>query len=359
MVPTQYRMVTLSGSHYEIGRQHGSQLRELVHHHLEVVLDRLERRSEVSHAEAMTRAIRYRPYVEGYTPELAEEIRGVADGADIRPEEAYILQLRAELTQPLVRDELSQECTTFAVLPEATATGEPLAGQNADLAPFYREVAVVLRIIPERYPAVLMLTPAGQVSYIGLNAAGLAVFANFVTCDGWRLGLPRYLFSRLMLRHATVPEAIEAVAGVRRASSRNLILADTHGNAADVETTPVEHAVLAPEDGLLAHSNHYVSPALQAAERSSAAYVRNSAIRLARMQELLRANRGKLTTGVMQTILRDRAAAPDALCRHVGESAESMTFASVIAEPARGRLWAAVGPPDEHEYVPYDLAAEA
>jgi isopenicillin-N N-acyltransferase-like protein len=358
MVPETYPMVTLSGSHHAIGRQHGALLRDRVHHHLDVAVRRLEARAGLSRAEAMAKALRYRPYVERYAPELAEEIRGVADGAGIQLGEAYILQLRAELTRPLT-DDLTQECTTFAILPEATATGEPLAGQNADLAPFYREVAAVVRIVPERYPPVLMLTPAGQVSYIGLNAAGLAVFANFLTCDGWRLGLPRYLFTRLMLRHATVPEAVAAVAEVPRASSRNLIAIDCHGHAADVETTPTAHAVLTPEDGLLAHSNHYVSPALAEAERAKPRNVQNSRLRLARMQDHLRAHRGRLSVAALQAILRDRTGAPDALCRYPGEAEDdTMTFASVIAEPARRQFWAAVGPPDGHAYVRYQLAGE-
>jgi isopenicillin-N N-acyltransferase like protein len=359
MVPERFRMVTLAGSHHEIGRQHGVQLGDLVHRHLDTVTRRLESRSGLLRDDARAKALAYQPYVEQYTPELAEEIRGVADGADIPLGDAYILQLRAELTQPVLREELSQECTTFAILPEATATGEPIAGQNADLAPFYREVAAVVRIIPDGGIPVLMLTPAGQVSYIGINAAGLGVFANFLTCDVWRMGLPRYLYSRLMLRHTTVPEAVAAVASVRRASSRNLICIDTHGNAADIETTPTAHAVLEPEHGLLAHSNHYVNPSLQHAERVSASYMVNTSARLARMRELLHANRGKLSVDVMQAICRDRACGNDSICRHEGAADDqAMTFASVIAEPARGRLWVAVGPPDQHEYVRYDLEAE-
>jgi len=359
MIPNRYRMITLTGSHAEIGRRHGAQLRDLVHHHLEIVVRRLAERSSLSHDAARTKAARYRPYVEQYTPELAEEVRGVAEGAGITLEDAYILQLRAELTQPLARDELSQECTTFAALPEATATGGPLIGQNADLAPFYREVAAVLRIVPDDGLPVLMLTPAGQVSYIGINAAGLGVFANFLSCDGWRLGLPRYFYSRLMLRYDNVPDAVAALTAVRRASPRNLIAIDTRGNAADIETTVSSHAILQPDRGLLAHSNHYVASTLLDAERASESYVRNSRIRLERMRELLHANHGALTAERMQTIMRDHGCDPDPLCRHPSTTEEgSMTFASVIAEPGRGRFWAAVGPPDEHDYVCYSISDE-
>jgi hypothetical protein len=43
---------------------------------------------------------------------------------------------------------------------------------------------------------------------------------------------------------------------------------DATGVAADLETTPTRDARLDPVAGLLAHSNHYVAPALLAEERS-------------------------------------------------------------------------------------------
>jgi isopenicillin-N N-acyltransferase-like protein len=257
--------------------------------------------------------------------------------------------------------EAGDECTTFAVLAEATADGAPLVGQNADLPAFYGEIGVVLELVPDDAPAVLMLTPAGQVSYIGINDRGLGVFANYLTCDGWRVGYPRYLLSRLALTRETVDDAIAAVRGVPRASSRNLIMLDAHGTAADLETTPTSDARLDPEDGLLAHSNHYVAASLRAEERSPETPRRNSEARLARMRDLLAAARGRLDVGAMQDLLRDRATYPDTLCRMPGDAAWSdvITFASLIAAPTRGKLWVAVGPPNEHPYRRYAFAGAA
>jgi hypothetical protein len=61
----------------------------------------------------------------------------------------------------------------------------------------------------------------------------------------------------------------------------------------------------------------------------------------------------------MQSILRDRTCHPDTLCRMPGDDPESdvITFASVIAEPTEGRLWVAVGPPNENEYQRHEFSA--
>ncbi len=346
-----------AGSHRQIGEQFGEACRELIGRHLDKALGRLSHRSELGREDALAKALAYRPWVQRYARFFDEEIQGVAHGAGISLAEAYLLQLRAEVATPIEPDDAA-ECTTFAVQPEATANGVGLVGQNADLPAFYGEIGIVAEIVPDDAPRVLMLMPAGQVSYIGINDRGLGVFANFVTCDGWRLGFPRYLLSRLALTHETADDAIAAVRGVRRASSRNLIMLDGRGIAADLETTPTSDARLDPEDGILAHSNHYVASGLAGEERSPEKNVANSHVRLRQMQDLLHARRGRLDAAAMEEVLRDRACYPDTLCRMPGDDPGSdvITFASVIAEPSEGRMRVAVGPPNEHPYVEHTLS---
>jgi isopenicillin-N N-acyltransferase-like protein len=353
-----YRFV---GTHREIGEQYGEACRDLIHQHLNKAIARLANTSGVGREQALAKALNYRPWVQRYAQFFDDEIQGVADGAGLSLAEAYLLQLRAEVATPVAPRHAgpsTDECTTFAVLAEATSNGISLAGQNADLPAFYSEIAAVVEFVPDDAPAVLMLTPAGQVSYIGINDRGLGVFANFVTCDHWRLGLPRYMLSRLSLTQDSVDDAIDKVRSVQRASSRNLMMLDADGTAADLETTPYDDARLDPVDGLLAHSNHYVPESLQHEERSKGAYVANSRIRLRQMQDLLKARRGELDATVMQEILRDRTCYPDTICRMPGDdpNSDTITFASVIAEPSEGHLWVAVGPPNENEYVRYEFS---
>lgn len=341
-----------TGSHRQIGEQFGEACSEYIHRHLDKALTRLDQRSSLSRETALDLAMAYRPWVQRYAPFFDDEIQGVARGAGLSLPEAYLLQLRAEVATPVDPDDTA-ECTTFAVQPEATSNGVGLVGQNADLPAFYGEIAIVAEIVPDDGPKVLMLMPAGQVSYIGINDRGLGVFANFVTCDGWRRGFPRYFLSRLALTHDTVDEAIEAVRSVRRASSRNLIMLDGRGVAADLETTASRDARLDPVDGILAHANHYVADDLVAEERSTEEYVSNSRARMTQMQALLNERRGALNADEMESVMRDRTCYPDAICRMHDDKQGSdvITFASVIAEPSEGRMRVAVGPPNENPYV--------
>jgi isopenicillin-N N-acyltransferase-like protein len=357
-VPATYPRYTFRGSHFEIGRQFGEACAERIHLHLDLAQTRLEQNQGIPRAHALSNAYRFEPFVAESAPFFVEEIRGVAAGAGISIEEAWLLQLRAELgvvPAEKLQDEPGDECTSYAILAEATADGHPMAGQNADLPPFYAQLGVMVELVFDDMPSVLMLTPAGQVSYLGINDRGMGAFANYLTCDGWRVGFPRYLLSRLALTKETVDEAVTAIRGLHRASSRNLMLIDGHGGAVDLETTPTRDAEIRPVRGMIAHANHYDSPELAAEERAQPSYLPNTRTRGETMRRLLDEHHGSLDPALMQTILRDRSAYPNCLCRMDVDNPEhdTMTFASLIAQPTQGRMLVAVGPPHEHEYVEY------
>ena len=340
------------GTHLQIGEQFGEACRDLMHLHLNKALARLGDRQSMSRDVAFAKAMRYRPWVLQYAPFFDDEITGISRGAGITLEEAWLLQLRAEVAAPVLGED-AQECTTFAIQPHVTADGQTLVGQNADLPAFYGEIGIVVELVPDDQPAVLMLTPAGQVSYIGMNNEGVGCFANFLSCDGWKLGLPRYFLSRLALTQTSVEDALALVRPIPRASSRNMIMGDAGGTIADLETTADKDARIDPTDGVLAHANHYTAPNLLEDERAEDDYIGNSRIRHARMDELLREHSGRHSPDLMQTLLRDRSTFPDAMCRMPGDrdGSDSITFASVIAQPGTGSMWVAVGPPNENPYV--------
>lgn len=347
-----------AGTHREVGHQYGEACRDLIHRHRDLALARLGEKLDIAPDEALARTLWYRPWVQRYAPFFDEEITGMAEGSGISLAEAWLLQLRAEVaivTERGLAAEPGDECTSFAVQPEATADGVGMVGQNADLPPFYREIGVVAEMVFDDMPSILMLLPAGQVSYLGINDRGMGVGANFLTCDGWRTGFPRYLFSRLALTHETVDDAIAAISSLHRASSRNLIMLDEQGRAADLETTPASVGRIDPRDGLLAHANHFSAPDMAHEERAKPANLANSRQREATMWRLLQERRGTLDTAAMQEILRDRASGVDCLSRHADDYPEwdTMTFASLIVRPSEGRMVIAPGPPDEHEYTEY------
>ncbi|GAA1852188.1 C45 family autoproteolytic acyltransferase/hydrolase [Microbacterium koreense] len=366
-MPDQLAFYRFAGTHSEIGRQYGEACSKVIGRHLELALDKLAG-AGIGRDLALQTALAYRPFVKEHAAFLDDEIVGMAQGAALSVAEAYLLQLRAEVFADVLGDPAAEsECTTFALEPSATLTGEVLAGQNADLPAIYEELMIVVDFAPTEGRRILMAVPAGQVSYIGINDSGMAVFANFLHCEGWTRGFPRYLLSRFALEFPDSESAIAALRTLPRASSRNILIVDAAGTAVDFENTPTRDAVIRPRDGVLAHSNHYVAEPLIDEERTPELYLHNSRVRLARIEELIRAEEGEITVAAMARIMRDRRDAPHTLsveARDLPDDAgppegHYVTVCSVIAEPAERRLWITAGAPSRSTYHPYTMVGAA
>lgn len=350
---TRLTVIEVPGIGLEAGRVYGAACRPLIEQHLREALARLEARG-VTREEAFRRALPYREATRAALPDLAAEVDGVAEGAGLPLAAAWVLQLRAELARPEERVG-EHECTSFGVFGAATTDGSVYAGQNADLPELYSSLLVLVRRDPPGGPRVMTLTPAGQIGYHGMNDAGVSVFANFLHSDGWRVGVPRYLYTRVALAERTRADALAAVERLERASPRNLMVADDTG-VTDLETTTTSSERIEAEDGLVAHSNHYLAPSLVEREESKGRGLENSRRRLARMQSLLRKHHGALDPNTIATVLRDRDAAPDALCRASGEwDDDVMTIASTFAETRARRLWITISPPNLSAYHAYEV----
>ena len=349
-----------SGSHFQVGQQYGSACRELIKKNLDRSMQRLQEHTNATRQQILNTTLHYRPYVLRFTPFLDEEIQGVAKSTGLKLEEIYFLQLRAEIqTSFLSAHERNpgMECTSFAISGMGSSDRSPLGGQNADLPAFYSDICIVVEIIPDDQPAVLMVTPAGQVSYMGMNRSGLCTFANYLVCDGWREGFPRYCLTRLALTQNNVTDAERILLEVQRASSRNILMVDARGEILDLELAVQRHGRLTPTDGRLIHSNHFLSPELLGEERASAGDQLNSQQRLARLQQLIDGDFGNLDVDRLKGYLRDRQNYPDPICIEPGDpgQGDEMTVASVITEPGRRCFWAAVGPPSQNPYQRYSF----
>jgi len=353
-----------SGTHRDIGRQYGESCTALIKKNFEFSFQRLNANVAVTRQEVREKALDYRPYVLKYAPFLDEEIIGLSEACGLPLADMYFLQLRAELEEFFTNKQNSSirsECTTFISRSGATLNQMPIGGQNADLPGFYGEVSIVMEITSPDFPSILMVSPAGQISYIGINDYGLCVFANYLSCGGWRVGFPRYLLSRLALTQKNVRDAENLLNPIERASSRNLLLLDAAGQAVDLELSVNQSGRIDIQDDIFVHSNHFLAPGLLGEEKSNEQDLHNSKVRLERLETLLRNNHGHLDAVKMKNLLCDRETFPDTLSIEPGDYPDSdyITFASIIAEPAIGQLWVAAGPPSRSTYQPFTFSANS
>lgn len=361
--------VEVAGSPVEMGFQHGRIASEQVHGFLEYLI-----RSSGFPREEVLAATRYfLPRFEQYCPRLLDEVRGLAEGAQISFEEAALLQIRGEIMTPLRGNLPEPGCTTFAVLGRHTREGGLLIGQTSDMTAEMEQYFLVLRLQPENAPAVLMWTFAGQLGYHGVSEAGIAHFANSLsggpaavevpagessTGRPLAAGLPHYPVKRRLYECRTRDEVLALWRSTPVVSSGNYMIA-AGGGILDVEATPQGVAVLEERGaGYLAHSNHFLSEKYRTAE-TDALSLRDSFGRYSRMSELLRASLGQLDVERMKAILSDHEQHPCSICRHETDSGERMvTVGGLIAEPDAGRLHVSRGNPCRGDWTTYRLHAQ-
>ncbi|WP_034274078.1 C45 family autoproteolytic acyltransferase/hydolase [Haloechinothrix halophila] len=262
--------LTLSGSAYARGLQHGRALSGRLRAFLDDSLARIGqlRDRAVSLDELREDIAAHRAVAAEALPDVAAEVRGLAAGAAISFDEAWLLQLRREILG--YSRVTAGDCTTYA----ATRDG-PVLAQTVDLNGNLDDYVAVLSVSGPRYRS-LVLSFGGLLGYLGVNEGGVGVGLNLVLGGTWRAGVPPYLAIRHVLDVSdSVDHALEVLRELPLASSRAIMLCDRQ-QVACVEIIDGAHRVLrGPE---LVHTNHFLHP--EFAERDELnVFARNSSVR--------------------------------------------------------------------------------
>lgn len=351
--------IQVEGPAYERGRQYGEQASARVHKSVEIYTPAFAANG-LDEARVRELAGRFLSVISDLDADAADELRGIAAGAGLPVEQVVAINARTELLY--WQDE---GCTGVACLPEATADGHLLLAQNWDWRPACAESAVVLHIRPESGPELITYVEGGLLGRAGLNSAGIAVTGNFLRSDQdfGRSGVPIPFIRRHILQSQSLAEAVGWVVRTPRAFSSNHLVTDAGGEVIDCEAAPEEVFFLHPgEDGVLAHSNHFLSPAALSKLRDTG-IERNpdTLYRDRRVRKLLSATAPGITTDDIKHALQDHFGAPDSVCRHPAPRPDGTmisTVASLVMDVSAGRMWVADGPPCESEYVEYTLERE-
>jgi hypothetical protein len=245
-------LLALSGPARERGFAHGRALAGRLRGFLGDALARLGHLADhpVSLNSAATTIAAHRDVVEALLPGLAAEVDGLAAGAGIGRDEAWLLQLRRELLG--YHQITTGDCTSYA-----TVRGTPVLAQTVDLNGNLDDQIAVLAVSGPRYRSVT-LSFAGLPGYLGVNDSGLAVGLNLVLGGHWGPGVPPYLAIRHLLDTAdSVDHAIAILADLPLASSRSFLLCGPD-RAVCVEALGTERRIL--DDADLFHTNHFLHP---------------------------------------------------------------------------------------------------
>ena len=345
------------------GRQYGRLASPRIHRCIAAYRDVFEARAGLTWSAAIAHAQTFVEAIGDFAPDSLDEMRGIAEGASVPFDAVLVLNCRSELMFAAARrrgETPPSECTSFAVTPAVSGNGHMLLGQNWDWVPFAREVSVLLEVERDSKPSFATIVEAGMLAKIGMNAAGFGLCTNTLVSerDANHGGVPYHIMLRALLDAESVDDAQRVLGSVERALSANYLVADRLGHAINFETTAggkSEIHATCPQNGLLAHANHFLAPAFTAID----AYVANSPHSLTRLSDMWDGltHSERLTAPRMQTVLRSHRHAPNGICGHPDPAAHPVyartTVASFIADVTTGEFWFTDGPPCASDYQAY------
>ncbi len=337
--PHTIPLIRVEGSYRDVGAQIGDACGDVLQRAVAFDDELPDGRSR---SDQLALAARYREIVAGAMPWVLEELDGAADAAEVDPLALFACTVEEIWYEPRgssVEPSIVGRCSDLVAVAPATADGHVLVAHNNDLSPRYREELVAIeRRIPGD-PNVFTIGNGIWIS-VGWNDAGLSLTGNELAPNDERIGIPRELQVRAMLRDTSLDAMVGTALCHDRASSYNNVLASSDGVVVNVEGSATSVEMTEPDErGHLAHTNHYVCDAMLPYE-GDPVYAERSAIRYARAGELLAAQpAGSITEEILREMLSDHEHAPDSLCRHPVEGAnDSVTCFWCIADVTDMRI---------------------
>ncbi|MDI3340707.1 MAG: C45 family autoproteolytic acyltransferase/hydrolase [Sphaerobacter sp.] len=357
------RVVDVTGSHREIGRQHGRAVQSLApliraaaeRHQAEVPLDPATRAAHLADLRAA---------LERHSPATLEQIAGLAEGLDLDPDVLFGAATASylhDLARGAPPRGAHEGCTTWAAGGALTGDGAPLLVKNRDYRLDHLPLQIVLRVRPERGIPWCAVTSAGApgVYSSGMNAAGLAIADTHVPSRDAGPGLPRYsLMLHVLEEHATVDAALAYLAAIPMMGTGNLVLADATGTVAVVECGYRTRALVRREGDAVVATNHFVSPALaDAYVEAGPGAAANSRGRYAAVQAALAEAAGRIDAAFARALMARHDGPTGSICQHRTGERASETISCTIFRPAERLLEICHGLPCASTYQTIPVVA--
>lgn len=339
----------LSGEPYERGHRYGEACKDLIARMIEEQFFQ-EFSGRLTKDQMLKHARKYEPFIQDYSPEISEELRGMADGSGRLYDEIVMVNALEE------RESFSR-CTAFAATGRATKGGETYVGQSWDGMEsewWDGEIGLLFKVRRKNGPDILDYTNPGILACAGLNSRGISVNWNTVPRLDLTTGVPTYIIVAEILRQKTLGEALDAVLRATRAGCFNFVITDDTELYA-VEGTPSDLDVSYGGE-YLGHANHFVSDRFKSEQKISSS---SSIIRHNRMNRLLKENYGEIDLQACMGFFRDHVNYPLSICCHPGDDPDPrqrwLTLGSWVGIPSKREFWIAHGSPCENEFRKFGL----
>ena len=376
---SEMKVLTVGGTPRERGHAIGESLRE----DIQVVMEKHEQAIDTrkgyslgNYYAAFDNFSAHLDAARKWTPDLLEEVWGMAEGANIEWKRMFRYKMMDEdwffdNYHYASQAKIHCKCTSFGV---ANQKGLPTyAGQNMDIMSYAEGHQVLLRIqYPDNDLESLVYTCAGTLALCGMNNAPLGVNCNTLMQLGCRPdGLPVAFVARSLLEKASYEEAVNFLGNTTHAVGQNYILS-TANRVGSYECSPNKVVEYRPRtDGRrVCHTNHPMinddTSKFEELNESKSGGSKlgnaNSCSRLASIAARTVHRDGMVGLDDLKSALRAKDDPDNPVCRdhstNIQASVIAYTVGSVIYEYSqKAQLHLASGPPSESEFMTFQFSS--
>ncbi|NIK93107.1 hypothetical protein GZ212_13165 [Mangrovimonas sp. CR14] len=353
------KTVTFDGEGYQLGFQHGKHFQKEIADILAVWKRSLIGKGDKTADELISDFLAYAKFDEAikkWTPELNDEIKGIADGSGQSFKDLLALNLMDEFWV-YDFDSKNHHCTGVGV---PSINGQPAyVAQNMDLKAYTDKFQVLMRLSrTKNRPEQLILTHPGLLSLNGLNENGIGVCVNtLIRLKSSSSGLPVSFMIRKILNTTDPEDILSFIQNVPHASGQNYIIG-IKDQIYDFEASANKVVRYDPKNknGTIFHANEpIVNDDVKKINLEGPEVDR--ALEMMALDSQLRhdalSNRMKSNFAIKDTIIKEGLSSKDnkysPVCRT--NNGRGFTFASTIMTlTGKPNIQVTPGPPDESEY---------
>ncbi len=240
-----HTLTVIAGTPRERGRLYGKTFKDRIHAFLEREIYQAFTKKAPTRDEVLRYAGACAKEIRGYSPEIAEELEGMAEATGLRLEEHVLLTLHEELWHKGVIPEV-EKCTAIAAGPPDTADGNTYVGQSWDWMTSVYGMSQMLHWKRPGGASVLAYAYPGLWTGAGMNSKGLSLSwtsGSGMGIAGPRVGIPSYVLIAQILYQDSLRAALEEARRAKHAGWFTFVLGDGEGNLANIEGTPRDLAI--------------------------------------------------------------------------------------------------------------------
>jgi isopenicillin-N N-acyltransferase-like protein len=364
-----FSVVVLEGSPRQRGLTHGRTLRRQIVDGIAAWKAGLEQSHHMDadlFIKGLLAKTNFVPAIQRWTPDLIEEVRGIAEGSGVDFDTIFAFQLLDESWAHAKRV-TEDHCSALGMEPGAA---HPSAvAQNMDLEGFRDGFQTVLHIKQPSGLENLVFTQAGLIALNGVNNRGVGVVVNTLAQLSFSShGLPVAFVIRGVLARSSRQDAVEFLKQVSHASGQNYIIGGPD-KVSDFEASSRKVVALPNPAGgpAVYHTNHPLAnddyhPEYREllSKKAESKLNENSHARYdALKRHLEKSPAGDLVPWI-GSVLGSRDSQVHPVCRRLVDKNMIFTFGSVIMLLSGApEIWISAGPPDQNPYQRFTFAGSA